>query len=596
MFGMIFSAGFEINKYLKVKLDHMNINRFLPIILCSPMLMVGCAKFNLDKVTYTVTPNPLEYRNDSGDVASKADEPKKSIPRKGHAVLTPTLEFNGQSVDYPALKVKGEKSKAEEGQVLNHKEGGSVTYTGMVQYKEGMQKSEMFVKAKGYTLSKKGEKERFDGKTPSAIAQGVIITPLLAYVETTAMTEGKNNYGPIFKTNTSVLYFAYNSKEVRGVEKKSEDMNNFRSFMDQQTKDSSTFKSMDVLGYASPEGAAELNDKLSGDRSGNFSKYLGEEVKKINKPLAEQKSMKTEAKGADFAGFEQKLSEKAGSEKSKVSQIVKAGTTNAELQKELKAIDSDGSLAKEIEKEVLTPLRRAEVITTVELKPKTEAQLKSLAVSDPASLTLEELLYTAEKLETDEKTRLAIYQSAEKVNPSDWRAFNNAGVSAAKQGKWDVAEEELRKAEKVAPTEKIILANLGKVFWQKGDRKKAEEYFDKAAGNPDADQAKGSILILRGKYDEAVSKFGSANTFNAALAKLLAGKPGEVESTLNNGSDKDKALADYLKAIAAARQGSKEKVLSNLKTAIGKDASLRAKAKDDAEFIKYREDADFKSL
>ncbi len=69
-----------------------------------------------------------------------------------------------------------------------------------------------------------------------------------------------------------------------------------------------------------------------------------------------------------------------------------------------------------------------------------------------------------------------------------------------------------------------------------------------------------------------------------------------MESTLNNGADKDKALADYLKAIAASRQGNKEKVLSNLRTAIGKDASLRAKAKDDAEFIKYREDADFKSL
>ncbi len=83
----------------------------------------------------------------------------------------------------------------------------------------------------------------------------------------------------------------------------------------------------------------------------------------------------------------------------------------------------------------------------------------------------------------------------------------------------------MRKAEKVAPTEKIVLSNLGKVFWQKGDRKRAEEYFDKAAGFADADQAKGSILILRGKYDEAVTKFGGANTFNAALAKLLAGKP-----------------------------------------------------------------------
>lgn len=555
--------------------------------------MVGCSKFNLDKVTYTVTPNPLEYKNDSVAVTVKAEYPKKTLPKKGHAVLTPTLEFNGQSVDFAPLKVKGEKSKGE-GQVLNFKTGGTVTYNGVVQYKDGMQKSELFVKAQGYTRNKKGDKERFSGKTPQAVAQGVIITPLLTYVETGKMTEGKHNYGPIFKTNTSVLYFAYNSKEVRGVEKKSEDMTAFRGFVDQQTKDSSTFKSMDVLGYASPEGKPELNTELSGGRSNNFGKYLNDEVKKLNKGLTDKKVMKNEAKGADFAGFEQKLSEKAGSEKSKVSQIVKGGVTNAELQKELKEISGD--LAKNIEKEVLSPLRRAEVITTVELKPKTQEQLKTLAVSDPAALTLEELLYTAQTLVTDEKTRLAIYQSAEKVNPSDWRAFNNAGVSAAAQGKWDVAEDELRKAEKVAPTEKIILANLGKVFWQKGDRKKAEEYFDKAAGFADADYAKGSILILRGKYDEAVAKFGSANSFNAALAKLLAGRPGEVENTINAGTDKDLALSDYLKAIAAARQGNKDKVLSNLKAAIAKDASLRAKSKDDAEFIKYREDSDFKSL
>jgi tetratricopeptide (TPR) repeat protein len=569
----------------------MNINRFLPLLLCSPLLIAGCGKFNLDKVTYTVTPNPLEYRNDSVAVTIKADYPKKTIPKKGHAVLTPSLEFNGQSVDFQPLKVKGEKSKTGDGQTLNHKTGGSVSYNGVVQYKDGMQKSELFVKAKGYTANKKGEKERFDGKTPNAIAQGVIITPLLAYVETANMTQGKHNYGPIFKTNTSVLYFAYNSKEVRGVEKKSEDMTAFRSFVDKQTKDSSTFKNMDVLGYASPEGKADLNQTLSGGRSDNFAKYLKDETKKANKQTTASNNLKTEAKGADFAGFEQKLSEKAGSEKSKVSQLVKNGVSNAELKKQL-----DGSLAKEIEKEVLSPLRRAEVITTVELKPKTEAQLKSLAVSDPAALTLEELLYTSQTLITDEKTRLSINQSAEKVNPSDWRAYNNAAVSAATQGQWDVAEDELRKAEKVAPSEKIVLSNLGKVYWQKGDRKKSEEYFDKAAGFADADQAKGTILILRGKYNDAVAKFGNVNSFNAALAKLLAGRPGEVDATLDGGADKDKALSSYLKAIAASRQGNKEKVLSNLKTAISKDASLRAKAKDDAEFIKYRTDSDFSSL
>ncbi len=573
----------------------MKIHKALPIILSAPLMMVGCAKFNLDKVTYTVTPNPLEYRNDSVAVTIKADYPKKSIPRKGHAVLTPTLEFKGQAVDYPALKVRGEKSKGE-GQVLNHKAGGTVSYTGTIQYRDGMQRSELHVKANGFTMNKKGERERFSGKTPNAVAQGVIITPLLAYVDAENMVVGKHNYGPIFKTNTSVLYFAYNSSEVRVTDKNGnkQSVGEFNQFVGQQTKDQSTFKGMDILGYASPEGKEDLNAKLSGGRSENFSKLLKKEVNKVNKDLASGSAMKTEAKGADFAGFEKKLSEKAAANSSKVSSIVRGGVTNAELQKQLKSMDA--SLAKQIENEVLSPLRRAEVITTVELKPKTEAELRSLAVSDPASLTYEELLYTAQTLITDENSRLAINQGASKVNPSDWRAYNNVGASAAALGKWDVAEDALRAAEKVAPNEKIVLSNLGRVFWNKGDRKRAEEYFDKAAGLPEADQAKGTILILRGKYNEAVSKFGSANTFNAALAKLLAGRPGDVESTLNGGNDKDKALSDYLKAIAAARQGNKDKVLSNLKTAFGKDASLRNRAKDDAEFIKYREDADFKAL
>ena len=37
-------------------------------------------------------------------------------------------------------------------------------------------------------------------------------------------------------------------------------------------------------------------------------------------------------------------------------------------------------------------------------------------------------------------------------------------------------------------------------------------------------------------------------------------------------------------------------VISNLKTAIEKDGSLKAAAKDDAEFIKLRENAYFKAL
>jgi hypothetical protein len=46
-----------------------------------------------------------------------------------------------------------------------------------------------------------------------------------------------------------------------------------------------------------------------------------------------------------------------------------------------------------------------------------------------------------------------------------------------------------------------------------------------------------------------------------------------------------------LKAVAAADQSDLAKVVSNLKSAIGKDAAWKAKAAKDREFLKYAEDA-----
>ena len=55
-------------------------------------------------------------------------------------------------------------------------------------------------------------------------------------------------------------------------------------------------------------------------------------------------------------------------------------------------------------------------------------------------------------------------------------------------------------------------------------------------------------------------------------------------------------MASYLKAVSAARSANTANVISNLKAAIDKDGTLKAAAKDDAEFIKLRENADFKAL
>lgn len=565
----------------------MKLKSTLFPVSCSVVLLAACSKFNLDKVTYKVTPDPLEYKNDSVSFKVSGEYPKKSIPKNGRATLTPVFEFNGQTVEGKPLLVKGIKNKGE-GIVLD-KTGGSFSHSDVVKYAPGMEHAEMHVKAVGFIKDKTTEK--FNAKTEKPIDWGVSITPLLVQKET-AGSVGKHNYGPVNVTHNASVYFAYNSKTVRPSELNSDDIKEFRNFVKLHSGNGSSFKKMDVLGWASPEGSDEYNQKLSGERANQTKSVVQKEVKKLNKVLAENSTLiNSEGKGRDVAGFEAKVKEKNGN--NQVAQIVKTGVSRNELQKQLKSIGGESINA--VESDLLAPLRRAEILTTVTLREKTAEEIKTKGLNTPDSLTLEEKLYAAQNLFTDENQRLAIYQNAQKSNPEDWRAYNNAGVAYAAMGKWNEAEMEFRKAEKIAPNEKTVLANLGKYFYQKGENVKAEDYFKKAAGNEDADHALASLYILQGKYSDAVSLYGSKKSFNAALAKCLAGNPGDVVPTIDGSDDQEKALSYYLKAIASARLTNKASVLSNLKEAFTRDNSLKAKAAKDVEFQKYFEDSDFKS-
>jgi hypothetical protein len=107
----------------------------------------------------------------------------------------------------------------------------------------------------------------------------------------------------------------------------------------------------------------------------------------------------------------------------------------------------------------------------------------------------------------------------------------------------------------------------------------------------------GLIDIQDGKYADALTNFGPAtSTFNVALAKVLSGDYDGALATIDKSAEKEDASSYYLKAIIGARKGNKDMLINNLRTAVQKDPSLKAKAKTDVEFLKYRDDADFKSI
>ncbi|MCZ8284652.1 MAG: hypothetical protein O9353_04280, partial [Bacteroidia bacterium] len=174
---------------------------------------------------------------------------------------------------------------------------------------------------------------------------------------------------------------------------------------------------------------------------------------------------------------------------------------------------------------------------------------------------------------------------------------NNLGVALLKQNKVTEAGDAFKRAEASANGNPILMNNMGIIAAKSGDRKKAMEYYDKASGaGKEVNYNKGIVNVRDGKYADAVSNFGDYKGFNKALAELLNGNTGAVASTIDASTEKDMAWSYYLKAVAAARANNAAEVNANLKTAIEKDGSLKAAAKDDAEFIKLRDNGDFKAM
>jgi len=232
----------------------------------------------------------------------------------------------------------------------------------------------------------------------------------------------------------------------------------------------------------------------------------------------------------------------------------------------------------------------------VDKKSRTDEMISALATSHPDSLSVEELLYGA-TLTNDINTKVQIYAAAEKQYPADWRTSNNLGVALLMQNKVTEAGEAFKRADAAKQGEPIIANNLGIIQSKAGNRPAAMELYNKANGaGPEVGYNKGIVQIRDGKYSDAVSSFGDSKSFNKALAQLLSGDPASVNATIDAGNEKDLAISYYLKAVAAARKSNTADVLKNLKTAIEKDGTLKAAAKDDAEFIKLRSDSGFTSL
>ena len=571
--------------------------RNLSLAVGTTALLVGCN--GLGKMvkkqstfSYDVKPNPLEMHGDSVGFTVTGKYPAKVFAKKATVTLTPVVKMAGGEKALKPVILVGEKA-TDPGQKISYDKGGTFSYTSeKFAYEPGMKVATVELRAQGKVKSKTKD------FTPVKLGDGTIITPLLVRNDEKGIYAKDAFVKSTPANQTANIYYLVNKSDVRASELKSDEVKNLDKFITENINNPwYEFKDINVSAYASPDGELSLNENLAKDRAKSGSKALMNEFKKNkNKDQKfgkEEANYVTQTTAEDWAGFKSLMEQSTIADKDLILRVLTMYTDGDQREKEIKNLSKTYT---EVADKILPKLRRSVLTINVNKKSRTDEQITKLTTTFPDSLSVEEMLYGA-NLTNDVNTKVQIYTAAEKKYPTDWRTSNNLGVALLMTNKVSEAGEAFKRAEANANGNPILMNNLGIVASKAGDRKKAYEMYDKAngAGN-EVNYNKGILNVRDGKYADAVTNFGEYKGFNKALAELLNGNQGAVTSTIDASNEKDMAMSFYLKAVAAARNNNAAEVNNNLKTAIEKDGSLKAAAKDDAEFIKLRENADFKGL
>lgn len=553
----------------------------LAFIAVAGSLVTSCDL--MKDLDYKITPNPLEMHGDSVRIKAEVTFPEKGIKKKASAEITPT--FGG--VALKPFSVLGEKATGN-GTTIQYKPGGKVVYSDVIAYQPSFENADLVITGK---ISKGGkEKKEID---PTVVAKGTIITPLLVNKDFKVIIASDQFKRVTEERAIAQINYDKAKSNVKASELNDKDIKDLQAWMTRaQSNPKVAIKSINVIGYASPEGEQGKNESLSSDRATTGKDAILGVAKKAKNTKSQEDIYKLEGKGEDWEGFKAALqkSNMNEDEKQLVVRVLEMYKDPVQRETEIRNMSKTFTY---LEKNILPELRRSEIHVVYDKTGYTDAELTSISNSKIDSLNLEEILFTA-TLTTDLNEKLRLYSEAERLHPTDYRTSNNVGAVLYMQGKLAEAKAKFEKANSVKENE-VSQNNLAAIAGASGDRAKAKQLLAKAGSASETKYNQGILDIQDGNYAAAVSKLGD-NNFNKALAQLLNGDAGAAIKTIDASADAESAQGYYLKAVASARQDKLEGIVNNLKNSFAKDGSMKAKALRDLEFHKYAENAAFTAV
>ena len=555
--------------------------------LLSLVLLLGVALFAtscssklkpLSQNNFNVTPSPLETVGNQVPVTINGTFPEKWFNKNAIVTITPVLKYgNNQELTGTPYSFQGDNISGNR-IAVSHNRGANFTINSTFPFEEAMRSSELYLRFDGRVKNKRSNLPDLK------VADGVIATSALASVATTTPSVAPDGFQRIIQdTQEANIMFVIQQANLRQSELNKQDMATWKQRVEEAFKDPKQNVNVEVSAYASPDGGLSLNERLAAQREANTSNYLESELSR--------RSINTDVfahyTAQDWEGFRQLVAASSLQDKDLILRVLEMYPDSETREKEIKNISY---VFEDIADTILPQLRRSRITANIEIIGKSDEEIMTAWMDNPKELSTDELLY-ASTLTDDEN----IYQYVTANFTNDYRGWNNIGTMYFKQGDYAKAEQAFNRAAQVNPNAPEVNMNKALLALLENDLTIANELLGRSAGADGLGEAMGLINILQGNYNQAVGAYGNSYTNNAALAALLVSDYNKAKQVLDAIENPDATTA-YLLAIIASRTNNFNDVVSNLRTAIGRDRTIAVKALNDLEFAKYRTNQEFMSL
>lgn len=531
--------------------------------------------------TLKCTPNPVEVQANKVKATIEGTIPPKYFAKKAIVTATPYVVYEGGELALPAKVLQGEDIQANN-QVIPFEAGGSFKHDVEFDYTDTMFSCSIELR-----LSITYKDKTVNVEAPQKVAIGTLATYKLVETDPKPSFLADNFVRVTPEQKDAKIQFVVRKSDIRKSELTKDEIKVLNDFLLEAAKASNKeIKELSISSYASPEGPVDFNEKLSADRGKNTDKYLTDLFKKAK--VGNSVEVKLDSRNEDWDGFQTAVQASDIEDKELILRVLSMYSDPDVREKEIKNLSK---VYKVLEDRILPELRRSVMTAKVDLVGFSDDTLKYMVENNAyENLNEEEMLHAASLVEGDKKVE--VYTKAgEKFNSV--RGYNNVAFIKinAKDAAAAAAALEKISAEDKTPA---VVNNRGCVAMLNGDLETASTLFTEAANaGKEVKYNLGILAIINNQYPAALEYLGGTDSFNQGLAALLNSK---VDAAKNTFALVESAKGYYGRAIVGARLQEEATVLDNLRTAFGKDESLKERAKKDVEFSKFFENEAFKAL